>query len=399
MSDQVPPDRHYQTALSGLAATLVGHGIGRFSYVALLPAVIAAGWFDSAAAGYIGAANLVGYFAGALIANRLAQKIAPSTLIPASMALVAVSFLACATAAPFLWFVFWRFLAGAAGAVVMIVASPLILMRAPLKVRGRINGIVFTGIGLGVVLSGTLVPSMVSAAGVSAAWTGLAVAAAVLGIATLPVWFRFAAAERAVPPPSMALALPDGSRIVVLLLVAAYALDALGFIPHTLFWVDYIVRDLGYSLHQGGLFWAAFGIGAALGPFTTGLVADRVGFPTALVSAYALKAAAVGLPLVATGPLALILSSFGVGALTLGIVSLTSGFALQTVGPELHRKVWAWATLAYALVQAAGGPAMAALYDATSSYPLIFAIAAAAMLGGTLVLAFNIRLAAGRRRV
>src|SRR5690242_3783640 len=74
-----PPDRDLLSAaratLAGLAATLVGVGLARFAYTPLLPALIAAGWFPPASAAYLGAANLAGYLAGALVARTLAARI------------------------------------------------------------------------------------------------------------------------------------------------------------------------------------------------------------------------------------------------------------------------------------------------------------------------------------
>ena len=60
----------WRATLSGLSATLVGIGLARFAYTPLIPALIAARWFDPAQAVYLGAANLAGYLAGALLAPR-----------------------------------------------------------------------------------------------------------------------------------------------------------------------------------------------------------------------------------------------------------------------------------------------------------------------------------------
>ena len=53
--------------LAGLCAVLVGIGLARFAYTPLIPALIAAQWFTAAEAAYLGAANLAGYLAGALL--------------------------------------------------------------------------------------------------------------------------------------------------------------------------------------------------------------------------------------------------------------------------------------------------------------------------------------------
>lgn len=55
------------TAAAGLCASLVGLGLARFAYTPLIPAIIAAKWFSPSDVVYLGAANLAGYLAGALL--------------------------------------------------------------------------------------------------------------------------------------------------------------------------------------------------------------------------------------------------------------------------------------------------------------------------------------------
>src|SRR6202048_3925508 len=62
------------SAVAGLCATLVGLGLARFAYTPLIPALITAKWFSPADAVYLGAANLAGYLAGALIARALGAR-------------------------------------------------------------------------------------------------------------------------------------------------------------------------------------------------------------------------------------------------------------------------------------------------------------------------------------
>src|SRR3712207_4578725 len=61
----------WPAVLAALAANLVGVGLGRFAYAPLVPALITEGWFSASAAAYLGAANLAGYLAGALLAPRI----------------------------------------------------------------------------------------------------------------------------------------------------------------------------------------------------------------------------------------------------------------------------------------------------------------------------------------
>ena len=62
---------------AGLAGSFVGIGLARFAYTPLIPALIAAGWFSPALAGYLGAANLGGHLVGAFAARPVATRVAP----------------------------------------------------------------------------------------------------------------------------------------------------------------------------------------------------------------------------------------------------------------------------------------------------------------------------------
>ncbi|MBO1925747.1 YbfB/YjiJ family MFS transporter [Staphylococcus epidermidis] len=65
--------------------------------------------------------------------------------------------------------------------------------------------------------------------------------------------------------------------LAVVLVFIAYACDAFGFVPHTVFWVDYLDRELqlgaGYAFTQ----WAFFGLGAIAGPLCVAYCATRWG--------------------------------------------------------------------------------------------------------------------------
>ncbi len=64
-----------------------------------------------------------------------------------------------------------------------------------------------------------------------------------------------------------------------------------------------------------------------------GRLADMIGFARTLHIVFAVKALAILLPLVATGPLALTVSSMAVGALTPGLAAVVSGVAFELLGP------------------------------------------------------------------
>jgi predicted MFS family arabinose efflux permease len=360
--------------LAGLCASLVGIGLARFAYTPLIPALIAAGWFTPAQAAYLGAANFAGYLAGALAASRLARLPARHVL-RAMMLLATLAFLACARPVSFQWFTAWRFAAGWAGGVLMVLAAPSILPFVPSRRRGVASGAIFTGVGLGIAASGVLVPPLLRL-GVGAAWLGLGGVAVLLTALAWGGWPH----HNPVPPPATAPGRGTGRALWAV--VIAYGLNAAGLVPHMVFLVDYVARGLGRGLPAGALCWVAFGAGAVCGPLATGTLADRIGFVPAFRLALLIQAAAVAVPLISTAPAALLASALLAGVFAPGIVVLALGriHLLSAPGSNEARAGWRLATIAWAVGQAAAAYAFSYAYSRTGSYWPLFATGTALLL-------------------
>jgi len=366
-------------AVAGLCASLVGLGLARFAYTPLIPALIAAHWFSPAEAVYLGAANLAGYLAGALIARDLGARFGAVRALRGMMLLAALSCFACAVPISFIWFFGFRFLAGLTGGVIMVLAASTILPHTSPRQKGLIGGVIFAGVGLGVAASGTLVPLLLQQ-GVTQAWIGLGVLSAVL---TLASWKAWPAEERT------SQAAPDdhaSSRSVrspmVLLLSAAYGLNAVALVPHMVFLVDFVARGLHQGIVAGAHYWVLYGLGAIVGPLLTGHLADRAGFAAALRVAFLIEAVAIALPVASTTPLALIVSSLIVGGFTPGIVPLVIGRIHELLPHSAadQRAAWGNATTTFALFQAAGAYGLSWGFEqASGNYTLLFAIGAIAV--------------------
>lgn len=368
--------------MTGIMATLAGIGIARFAYTPLLPEIIQAGWFTASQGVYLGAANLLGYFIGALSAHALSERYSARRVMAASFAGIALSFILCAGEGSFSWFFFWRLVSGIAGAILMVVGPSLALAATPPERRAHVGAMVFTGIGLGALLSAFIVPLLLELS-LPVTWGSLGLLCIAAGIVCV-------CAEKHLSSPIAAS--PDGGakrvtgiNVAVLLIMGAYALDAVGFVPHTVFWVDYLARENALGSQAASLQWGIFGLGALCGPFMVGGLAHRVGWNGGLLIAFVAKAAAVLLPVISLALLSQSVSSFMVGAMIPGIVALTSGRLAELVGPAAHKKCWGQATAAFAAAQAVAGYAMSALYAAWGTYTPLFAISSAVLAAGFLL--------------
>lgn len=375
-SSAAPAGTWIPYALAGLCASLVGIGLARFAYTPLLPALIEAHWFAETTAVYLGAANLAGYLAGALGGKWMATRISATTLLKGMMLLAAISFIACATPVSFTWYFIWRFAAGLAGGVLMVLAASIVLPHVPAGKRGVAGGIIFTGVGLGIALSGTLVPALIGI-GLAETWLGLGGLSLVL---TLAAWRFWPAAEprseTVSPAPASAFSWPFTSLYLV------YGLVAAGLVAHMIFLVDYVARGLGMGIHVGAGYWVLFGLGAALGPMSAGRLADTLGFKKTLRLLLALQAVAVALAFIDTGSLSLAVSSFVTGAVVPGVVPLIVGrvHGLSGNNAPLQRSAWSYATVGFSVGQAGAAYAFSYIFEITGRYDLLFQIGTAALV-------------------
>lgn len=362
-------------AVAGAATLMVGMGIGRFSYAPLVPALIRGGALSAAEAGYVGAFNLGGYLIGALATPWLRARYREAPILKVCLWLS----LAClaASIAPwgFVWLAFWRCLVGCTVAVMMIGALALVTRAAPAERLGRATGIVFTGVGVGILFAGTMVPWLLEN-GIATAWTGLAV----LGAAGVVVGHWGWSAADAPPQPPPAGRAPLTSATVRL--VIGQAMFSIGLVPYSIYVVDYTVRGLGHDMAFGGMIWALFGLGALTGTLLWGRLADRIGFGAGLGVVFAALAVAVAMPVLWAAPVVLIVSAYVFGTQP-GLSAIASGRAHQVVGAAYMPYLWRSMVLGAGTGQVIGGYGLVAVYNVTQSHTPVFLIGAAAMACGS----------------
>lgn len=370
-------------SIAGSMTLLVGMGIGRFSYTPMMPALIGNGALSASEAGYVAAFNFAGYLVGALTAPWLRARWGEVPVLRACLTVALICLIASIPPWGFAWLAFWRFLVGGAVAVMMIYSLAIVTRSAPPERLGAATGIVFTGVGVGILLSGTLVPVLLEA-GLAAAWTGLAVIGAIGVFVGFWGWRAAdgSAAGASRPPPLMT------SRVrmtpVVLALIGAQTMFTIGLIPHTIYWVDYLVRGMGRDIAFGGMHWALFGLGAVSGTYLWGRLADRIGHGPGLVVVFSALAVGVALPVMFANEWVFVLSSLVVGAQP-GFSAIISGRTHQLLGAALMPRVWRWMALVSGVLKAAGGYAFVALFDFTGSYTPVFIAGGAAMALGAVI--------------
>lgn len=380
------PPPWLRTAIGAQATLLVGMGLGRFSYTPMVPALIGAGAMSATEAGYVGAANLGGYLVGGLAVPWLLARAGAATILRACLVLSFAALAASAVPAGFAWLLACRGLLGVAVAVMMILAISSVTAAAPARQLGRATGIAFTGVGLGIFFSAAALPYLLER-GLLWAWLGTAAIGGVGLVVGLWGWSGGAAARPA--PNGEAPARSAGLSADAKRLVIAQGLFSVGLVPHSIYWVDYLVRGLGWPMAAGGAQWTLFGLGAVAGTVAWAWLADRIGFSRALTLVFASLAAGLALPVLIPGQATVVLSSLVVGAQP-GLSAVIAGRAQRAMGSGSMLGLWRWMVLAVGTGQLVGGYGLVALFDSRGSYTEVFLVGAAAMAGGG-VLAFGLR--------
>lgn len=381
------PELTWRIATAGLCASLVGLGLARFAYTPLIPALIAAKWFAPSDVVYLGAANLAGYLAGAVLARPIAARSGATWALRGMMVLATLSCFACSAPVSFAWFFVWRFLAGLAGGVIMVLAASTILPHTSPARRGIVGGVIFAGVGLGIAVSGTLVPLLLQQ-GLQVSWYGLGALSALLTLISWSGWPKKDGA--AIPSPASHHAGRRPQLSATRALLVEYGLNAAALVPHMIFLVDFAARGLGQGIAAGSQYWALYGLGAIVGPLMTGHLGDRTGFGPALRVSFLVEAIAILLPSLSTAPAVLIVSSAIVGGFTPGIVPLVLGRLHELIPHDAgqQRAAWGHATTSFALFQAAAAYGFSWIFARSDGdYLLLFRLGGAAV---TLALAVEL---------
>ncbi|WP_445535955.1 YbfB/YjiJ family MFS transporter [Acinetobacter sp. G18] len=366
----------YRMSLLVFLATCLGIGVFRFSYTALMPIMIVQyGWTHDFAS-FLGSANLLGYLLGALLVLFSIKEKSIPILIVSSAVVGSLSLLCCAFIhMPLVWFVFWRTISGIAGGLLMILAPSFAMKNIAMSQRLKVNFLGFSGIGVGV-LSATIIIPLLKNMPVQYVW-GIFAALSIFGSLILSQLLNHQP-QQSVQTTSQIPQSIKHSRLGLVIIIA-YMCSAFAYIPHSLFWMDYLSGTLHFPLQQRNSFWVLYGIGSCIGAFLAYCLSRFTGYLQAIKWLYGIYCIAVALPFFSHAISLLALSSFLTGLLTPATVFISS-YSLLQIYEQRYQKLWSLATIGFASTQLLGGVVISTLHHLHWSYAHLF------LLGGIVLL-------------
>ena len=363
-------------------ATCLGIGVFRFSYTALMPIMIVQYEWTHDFASFLGSANLLGYLLGALLALFSIKEKSIPTLIVSSAVAGSLSLLCCAFMhMPLAWFVFWRTISGIAGGLLMILAPSFAMKNIAMSQRLKVNFLGFSGIGVGV-LSATIIIPLLKNMSVQYVWS-IFFFFSIFGSLVLFQLLKHQP-QQSVQTTSQIPQSIKHSRLGLVIIIA-YMCSAFAYIPHSLFWMDYLSGTLHFPLQQRNLFWVLYGIGSFIGAFLAYCLSRLTGYLQAIKWLYGIYCIAVALPFFSHAISLLALSSFVTGLLTPATVFISS-YSLLQIYEQRYQKLWSLATIGFASTQLLGGVVISTLSHLHWSYAHLFLMSGIVLLFALILL-------------
>jgi predicted MFS family arabinose efflux permease len=368
--------------LGGIIVLAAAMGIGRFAYTPILPAMQRAGHLDNTQAGLLAAANSIGYLLGAVLVSSLVRPSRRVGMLRLSVATVAVATVLMATTTNLLAWGLIRFVAGLAGAGVFVLATGMVLDELRHGGQATRSGWLFSGVGLGIAISGTVVYATTSELGWRGDWVALAFVAS---IAFFPVWqwFPFSSRAAGAAPRAHASDASVPSRMLGVLFVA-YFLEGVGYSVSGTFLSAIAKRTTG-SEELGSLVWIVVGLAAIPATVLWAGAARRAGYAPALAAAFLVQAVGILLP-ITNDSVSVVASAALFGGTFMGITTLTLTLA-GFFTPHGSAGLIGALTAVFGVGQIIG-PAVAGLITdhAGGFTPTLVAASAVVLVGGVSVL-------------
>ena len=407
-------------AMTCALALATAMGIGRFAFTPLLPMMLADGVVDLPGASFLASANYAGYLVGALLCTfqpfiwsrfKALPDVAATTWLRGGLVGTCLLTLGMALQLPTLW-PWLRFAAGVASAFVFVFTSGWCLARLAERNASNLGGLMFTGPGAGIAISGLLASGMVALHWTAAAgWLIFGVLACVL---TAITWRTFAlnlvmnrgvnhAAEATAAAAKSGQtgqtgqtangaaaahsAAKEVNRWQMFWLAIAYGLDGLGYIVTATF-LPVIARQVMPGSAWLDLFWPLFGVAVVAGALISTRISLKGDLRLLLAACYIMQALGVIITVWLPTPL-----GFALGSLLLGLpFTAITFFAMQEVRrlkPQAAASSMGLLTAVYGLGQIAGPPLAAWLLGRSATvgqgFNLALEIAASALVLGAVM--------------
>jgi len=369
-------------------APAIGLGLGRFAYALLLPAMKEELQWSYADAGWMNTANGIGYLFGALITASLAARIGLLRLTRIGVVGASAALLASGWVSDFTLFSVLRFVPGVMGAFCLVGGGTLAALVLSDNSRRSQTGlaIFYVGPGIGIAISGLLIPTFMQHFGNSAwpmAWLAVAVIALVLATAFLMGFKQ----DVTTSPLTRIDARPVSIGSLASVLIG-YAAFGAGYIGYMTFMFAYL-SESGASAALLSLFWVTIGLSAMAAPWVWSKVSTPAHYARGIAFFMAITLIGAAMPLIGTERSLLFVSAAIFGLAFFSATGATTAYAKQHTRQSEWPRVIGFFTTAFGLGQVLGPYLLGAISDAAGELSVGLACGCVLLLIGVIACFFQ----------
>ena len=372
-------------------------GLARFGYTMILPAMKEGLHLTYAETGWLATGNFVGYLVSSFIAGLIALRWPPRRLILIALCCLAAGLASTSLVTGFPSALAARTFTGLASGTLYIPAMTLpTIWFAPHR-RGMAAGIQAGGSGLGLILSGLLIPEIMHRFGPGGwrhSWILLAILAGLVWLVMLTLvrnqpedvgQLPYGVSEASSPPPAG----PARWREVFANrglwgLGAVFACFGFSYVIYVTFFAAYLVKEGGLSSEAAGRLWGLAGALSLGSGLVWGALADRIGKRYGLAMVFGVHAVCFATFAWGRTAPAFVLSAALFGLTAWSIPAIMAAAVGDYTRISLAATALGFITIIFGLGQAIGPPIAGRLADWTHSFSGAFLLASGVAVIGCL---------------
>jgi len=361
----------------GVLVKMAGLGFGRFAYPMLLPSMRESLQFSYIEMGLLSGGILAGYLLFSLIGGILVTRFGSKRVVVASLFFGAFSMFLVGRLSEFIPLLFLTFIVGSSGGGVHISMTTLPMAWFEKDKLGSPLGIVTGGGGIGIIITGLLLPYLLSAMG-TGAWRACWL---ILALLTFVVGFISAILLKEKPShtdlPSLqtnqrtapSSARPQGSSLTLSAIFLVYFIFGFAYNLYVTYYVAFLVEEVHLTDRVAGAIWSIFGWMCVVSGWIWGFLSDRMGRRETLLWNNGLISLSVLIPLLFHQAFLLGVSAFLFGGTFFGMVTVIAA-CVGDQGMEKRAALYGWVTLIHGIGQFLGTLVGGYLRDLTGSFQL-----------------------------
>lgn len=365
---------YIKSIIAAFLVILACLGLGRFAFGMVLPNMQESLQLSTTQVGFIGTANFIGYLVGILFATTLYSKYSTHKLIFISILLQAFSMFFMTLFTNYLNISLFYSFSGFFSAIVNISIMSYMANVIPKELRGKALGIVVSGSGLAIILSGQIVPyieSIVSQMPWKTSWILFCVILVLIAFFSQPGIKKHA--KHDMPETKIKareyFAIPSFWKIGLI-----YMIFGISYSVFVTYFVNAVMVKYNVATSLLGDFWTLLGFCSIFSGLLFGIIADKFGAYKSLIFVYSLQTLAHGILAIDIDSYAIWISAIAFGISVWSIPSLVT--LLTSVHFDVKRtaQVLSLVTLLFASCQAIGPVAAGYLFDSTNDFSNVFMI-------------------------